>query len=132
VVQVPEELVEAVHRREKLVLVPQVVLPELPRRVAVVLQELRDRGVLRREPDGGRGETHLGEPCSEAALAGDERRPTGGAALLAVRVGEAHPLVRDPVDVRGAIPHQAVAVAAQVRDPDVVAPDHEDVGLVGH
>ena len=31
-----------------------------------------------------------------------------------------------------AVAHQPVAVAAEVRDPDVVAPDHEDVRLVGH
>ena len=61
------------------------------------------------------------------ALAGDERRPAGRAALLAVGVGEPHPLVGDPVDVRRAIAHQPVAVAAQVRDADVVAPDDDDV-----
>ena len=59
----------------------------------------------------------------------------GGAALLAVGVGEPHPLVGDPVDVRRPVAHQPVAVAAQVGDPDVVAPDDEDVRLlavVGH
>src|SRR5665809_6787 len=65
------------------------------------------------------GETDLAQPGPVDALPGDERRPAGGAALLAVGVREAHPLVGDPVDVRGAIPHQPVAVAAEVRDPDV-------------
>ena len=62
VVQVPEELVEAVHRRQELVLVPQVVLPELPRRVAVVLQQLRDRGVLGLQPDRAAGRPTLESP----------------------------------------------------------------------
>ena len=83
-------------------------------------------------PTGAPGQPDLAEPGAEDALPRDERRAPRGAALLAVGVGEAHPLVRDAVDVRRAIPHQPVAVAAEVRDPDVVAPDHEDVRLVGH
>ena len=56
----------------------------------------------------------------------------GGAALLAVGVGEEHAFVGDAVDVGRPVAHQPVAVAAQVRDADVVAPDDEDVRLVGH
>ena len=85
---------------------------------------------LRAEADGRPRHAHLAQPGAIDALAGDERRAARGAALLPVRVGEAHPLVRDPVDVGRAVSHQPIAVAAQVRDPDVVAPDHEDVRLV--
>ncbi len=60
VVQVPEELVEAVHGREVLVAVAEVVLPELARRVAVVLQELGDRRVLR---PAARRARRGGRPC---------------------------------------------------------------------
>ena len=84
------------------------------------------------QPDGRPGDPHLAEPGAEDALPGDERRPPRGAALLAVGVREAHPLVRDAVDVRRPVPHQPVAVAAEVGDADVVAPDDEDVRLVGH
>jgi hypothetical protein len=132
VVQVSEELVEPVYGRQELVLVPQMVLTELRGRVAVVLQELGDRRILGAQPDRRRGKPHLAEPGAEDALSRDERRASRGAALLAVGVREAHPLVRDPVDVRGAVAHQPVAVAAEVRDPDVVAPDHEDVRPVCH
>ena len=134
VVEVAEELVEAVRRREELVLVAEVVLAELPRRVSEWLEQLGDRRVLGVQPDVGAWHAHLAEPGAERALTGDERRPPGGAALLAVGVGEAHPLVGDPVDVRRPVAHQPVAVAAQVRDPDVVTPDDEDVGsfLAGH
>jgi hypothetical protein len=55
-----------------------------------------------------------------------------GAALLAVVVGEANALGRDPVDVRSPVAHEAFAVATQVADPDVVTPDDQDVGIVGH
>jgi hypothetical protein len=46
VVEVAEELVEAVHGGEELVPVTEMVLPELPGGVAVRLEQLRDRGVL--------------------------------------------------------------------------------------
>src|SRR4051794_18341770 len=69
-------------------------------------------------------------PVRNTALTGDERRPARGAALLAVGVREPHPLVGDAIDVRRPVAHQAVAVGAQVRDPDVIAPDDDDVGLV--
>ena len=130
VVEVAEELVEAVHGRQVLVQVAEVVLAELPRRVAERLQQLRDRHVLGLEADVHAGHADLAQAGAVDALAGDERRAAGGAALLAVGVGEPHPLVRDPVDVRRPVAHQPVAVAAQVRDPDVVAPDDEDVRFV--
>ena len=131
VVEVAEELVEAVHGRQILVQVAEVVLAELPRRVAVRLQQLGDRHVLGLQTDVHARDTDLAQAGAVDALAGDERRATGGAALLAIGVGEAHPLVGDPVDVRRPVTHQPVAVAAEIRDPDVVAPDHENVRLVG-
>jgi hypothetical protein len=51
VVEVAEELVEAVDGRQELVPVAEVILAELPRRVAVVLQELGDRRILGPQPD---------------------------------------------------------------------------------
>src|SRR5262245_9366359 len=63
-------------------------------------------------------------------LAEDEGGATGRAALLGVGVGEQRPLLGDAVDVRGAVTHHAEVVGAQVVDPDVVAPDDEDVGLL--
>ncbi len=52
----------------------------------------------------------------------------GVAALLAIRIGKAHPLVGDAVNVWRAIAHQPVAVAKlQVGNADVIAPDDENV-----
>src|SRR5262249_33459551 len=73
----------------------------------------------------------LAQPGAEDALAGDEGGAPRRAALLAVRVREPHPFVGDPVDVGRSVAHQPVAVAAEVGDPDVVAPDHENVRLLG-
>jgi hypothetical protein len=127
VVEVAEELVEAVHGRQVLVLVAEVVLAELTGGIAQRLEQLGDGRVLGLQPDRRRRDAHLGEAGAEHALPGDERRPPGRAALLAVGVGEAHPLLRDPVDVRGPVAHQPVAVTAQVGDADVVSPDDQDV-----
>jgi hypothetical protein len=55
VVEVAEELVEAVGGREELVLAPEVVLAELTGRVAERLQELGDRRVLRADADSAPG-----------------------------------------------------------------------------
>ena len=51
VVEVAEELVEAVHGRQELVQVAEMVLAELPGRVAERLQQLGDRHVLGLEAD---------------------------------------------------------------------------------
>src|SRR5882672_2864362 len=71
----------------------------------------------------------LGEAGAIDALTGDEGRPAGRAGLLAIAVGEQHALLGEPIDVRGAVAHQPVRVAAQIRLADVVAPDDEDVGF---
>ena len=132
VVQVAEELVEAVRGRQELVTVPEVVLAELAGGVPQGLQRGCDGRVLGTQPDVGTGHAHLGEPRSIGVLSGDEGRPARRTALLAVVVGEPGALGGDPVDVRGPVAHQAVAVAAQVADPDVVTPDDQDVGPLGH
>ena len=132
VVEVAEELVEAVHRREEPVPVAEMVLAELAGRVALVLQQVRDRRVLGLQPERRARHPHLGQAGPVAALSGDERCPPGRTRLLAVRVGEPHALRGDPVDVRRPIAHQPVAVAAEVGDADVVAPDDEDVRPVRH
>ncbi len=131
VVEVAEELVEAVDGGQVLVEVTEVVLAELPGGIAERLEQLGDRDVLGLQADVDARHPDLAQPGPVDALAGDERRSAGGAALLAVGVGEAHALVRDPVDVRRAVAHQPVAVGAQVRDPDVIAPDDQDVRLLG-
>jgi len=86
-----------------------------------------DRRVLTRDALLGARIADLAQARAVHALPGDERRAARGAALLAVRVGEPHPLVRDAVDVRGAVAHHAVAVTAEVADPDVVPPEDHDV-----
>jgi hypothetical protein len=63
-------------------------------------------------PQHPRELVQVAELAGGVAVAADERRPAGG----------------DAVDVRA---HQAVAIAAQVADADVVAPDDQNVGHIG-
>ena len=79
----------------------------------------------------GAGHADLGEARADRLLAGEERGTAGGAALLAVEVGEHRALAGDAVHVRRAIPHQAVVVATEVEPADVVRHDEENVRLVG-
>ena len=109
VIEVAEELVEAVNGRQKLVAVAQMVLAELAGGVALRLQHFGDRRVFRLQPDGSAGHPDLGEAGANRVLPGDEAGAAGGAALLRVIVGEQAAFVGDAVDVGRAVSHHAVA-----------------------
>ena len=131
VVEVAEELVEAVVGGQVLVLVTEVVLAELPGRVALVLQQVGDRRRPVRNAVIGARHADGQQAGAERVLAEDERGTTGGAALLRVGVGEHRAFFGDAVDVGRLVTHDAVVVGADVMDADVVAPDDEDVGFGG-
>ena len=129
-VEVAVELIEAMVGRQHLVPVAQVVLAELGRGVAEVFQHLGhgDGRVL--QPLRGAGHADLGQPRARDALAGDEGRAAGGAALFGVIVGEKQALVGQPVDVGRVEPQQPLGIGADVGDADVVAEDDHDVGFL--
>jgi hypothetical protein len=84
VVEVAEELVEAVVGGQELVLVAEVVLAELAGGVAAGLEQPGDGRVLYPEAEVSARKADLGQAGAEDALAGDEGRSTGGAALLSL------------------------------------------------
>ena len=112
------------------VAVTDMVLAELAGRITEVLQKLRNRWVLSAETLHRAGEADLSQAGADRLLAGDEGGAASGATLLAVEVGEHRALSGDPIDVRGAIPHDAVVVAADVEPADVVAHDEQDVRMI--
>ena len=122
VIEVAEELVEAVDRRQELVQVAQVVLAELSGGVAEVLHEVGDARVFGLQADVRARQADFGQPGADGRLPGDERRAPGGAALLPVPVGEPRAFVGDAVDVGRAVAHDPAVVATRVKPPDVVAP----------
>ena len=94
VVEVAEELVEAVHRRQVLVAVALVVLAELAGGVALALQHRRHGDVGLLPALLGAGQADLGHAGAHRHVAADEGGAAGGAALLGVVVGEGRGLRR--------------------------------------
>ena len=130
VIKIAEEFVEAVHGRQEFVAVAEMVLAELPGRVALRLQQFGDGRILFGQTFLCSGQTHLQKSGAQRTLPGDERRAAGGAGLLSVIVGEDRALVGDAVDVGRAVTHHAAIVGADVPVADVIAHDDEDVWLL--
>ena len=78
----------------------------------------------------GTWQADLTQTGSENRLACDKRGPAGGTALLTVIVGEHHALFRNAVDIRRLVTYEAKRISADIGNADVIAPDHEDIGLV--
>src|SRR5262245_2195965 len=130
VIEIAEELVEAVGGREELVTVAQVVLAELAGGVAQGFQQLGNRRVFRAQSEVGPGQAHLGQTSADRRLPGEERGAAGGATLLTVPVGEHRAFPGDAVDVGRLVTHYVHVVGADVVPPDIIPPDDEDVRLL--
>src|SRR5687768_9043535 len=110
-----------------LVTVAEVVLAELPCRVAEALHDGGDGSVGPLPAFLGSGQADLCHASAHRHVAADERGPAGGAALLPVVVGERHAFSRNAVDVRRPVAHHAAVVVADVPSTDVIAPNNEDI-----
>jgi hypothetical protein len=93
--------------RQVFVAVAQVVLTELAGGVAERLQCFGDAHVLGGQADRGARQADLGQAGADRRLPGDESDAPGGAALLAVPVGEHRAFLAKAVDVRRAVAHDA-------------------------
>ena len=129
-IEVAEELVESMRRRQMLVPVAQVVLAELPGGVTLLLQQVGNRRGPIRQRRGRCRACRSSAAGAERVLTQDEGRPPGGATLLGVGVREHRPFAGDPIDVRRLVPHDPMVVGTDVVDADVVTPDDEDVRLL--
>src|SRR5262245_5337011 len=132
-VQVAEEFVETVHRRQVFVTVAKVVLAELPGRVAEMLEELRDARILETEPKLCARKADLGETGSDRRLSGDEGGAPCGAALLAIEVGKHRAFSSDAGEVWRTIAHDALGIGTELKPTYVVRHDEENIRLTfGH
>ena len=127
VVQVTEEFVEAVNRRQVLVQIAEVVLAELAGGVTLRFERGGKRAGLGREADVRARLADGGQARAQWNLAGDEVRATRRAACFGVVVGEPHALAGELVEVRRLAGHDALVVGADVEPADVVTHDDEDV-----
>src|SRR5436190_706103 len=129
VVEVAEELVEAVDGRQIFVAVAEVVLAELAGGIAERLERFGDGNVSRLKAHGCARNSDLGHPGAVNRLTCDEGRAARRATVLGVVVREHHAFAGDAVDVRRLVAHQAECVGADVGLADVVAPNNEDIGF---
>src|SRR5438034_8895487 len=84
VIKIPEELVEPMDGGQKLIEIPEVILPELTSRVALRLQRGSDRASLRRYADFGSRLADRRHASADRQFAHDEVRATRGATRLSV------------------------------------------------
>jgi hypothetical protein len=126
-VEIAEEFIEAMHRRQHLVAVAEMVLAELARHIAERLEQGGDCGVFRLHAFRRAWQADFGEASADRRLPGDESGAASGAALLSVPVGECRPFCRKAVDVGRLVAHHPAVIGTDVELPDIVAPDHQDV-----
>jgi hypothetical protein len=107
VVEIAEELVEAVHRRQVLVPIAEMVLAELAGGVAERLQQLGDGRVFLLKSNRGAGHADLGQPVRIGFWPVMNARAASRAALLTVLVGERHAFLGHAVDVGRLVAHHA-------------------------
>ena len=127
VIEIAEELIEAVHRGKVFVAVPLVILAELAGGVAETLHDggHRDVGLLPSFRSAGHADLcHAGADRNGTI---DEGSAASGTTLLAVVIGEEDALVSDTVDVWRLEPHHAAVLVAAMLDADIITPDYEDV-----
>ncbi len=124
VVQVAEELVEAVIGGQVLIAVTQVILAELAGGIAVIFQQAGKCRVFFAHTFFRAGKPNLGQAGTKGRLAGNKRSAPGGAALLTVPVGEHGALIGDPVDIGCLVSHHPVVVGADIEPANIVAPNH--------
>src|SRR5262249_33022356 len=122
-----EEFVEPVNSRQELVAIAQMVLAKLPGSITKRLEQFGDGRILRLDSQRRPWQTDLSHAGPDRRLTGNERRAPGGAALLPVPVSESRAFLRDAVDVRCLVTHDAAVVATRVKPAYVIAPDNEDV-----
>ena len=129
-VKVAKELIEAVHRRQMLVAVAQMVLAELTGHIALGFQKRGDGRVFVAHSLRRPRQANLGEAGPDRRLPGDKSGTACGAALLTIIVGEQGAFLGNAVDVGGAVPHHPIVISADVELADIVAHDDEDVGPI--
>jgi hypothetical protein len=74
--------------------------------------------------------TYLQQAGAKRALAGDKCGAACRATVFGVGVGKLDALIRDAIDIRGAITHHPLIVSAEIPVTHVIAHNHQDVGFL--
>src|ERR1700741_4805536 len=105
------------------------VFSELARGITERVKRLRNGDVSGLQSLRGSRHSYLGQSGTPSALAGDKRRTPRRTAVLRIVVGEEHSFFCNTVDVRRVESHQAHAVGADIRLPDIIAEDDKNIRL---
>ena len=129
VVEIAEELVEAVPVRQLLLEIAEMVLAELRGHVTLGLQDFGERDVFLLQARRRSRRSHRRQAGADRQLPCDEGGAAGRAARLGVERGQPQAFLADPVDVGRRHAHQVAAVGRDVEPADVVAKDDQNVRL---
>ena len=130
-VEVAEELVEAMDGWQKSVLVTEMDLAELTSRIA---HRPQHRGYGRsfiRHSQWCARLSNRRQPGADWKLAGNEICATGRATRLRVVIGEPHALRGKPIKMGRPACHDALVVDPDIEPADVITHNEDDVGLMG-
>ena len=127
VVEVAEELVEAVDRWQELVAIAEVILAELAGGITLRLESGGNRAGFRRQSHFCAGLSDSGHPRANWQLTRNKVRATCRATCLGIVVGEQHSLLGQLIEIRRPPGHHAPVVCAYVPHANVVAHDEDDV-----
>lgn len=98
--------------------------------IALRAKQCGDGGIFLLHSLGSAWQTDFGQSATNWRLARDERRTTRGATLLAVPVRKCRAFASNAVNVGRLVAHHAHVVCADIELSNVIAPDHQDVGLL--
>src|SRR4051812_47417373 len=130
VIEIPEELIEPMHGRQKLIEIAQVIFTELTGCISLRFERCSNGASLRWYTHLGTGLADGGHTSADRKFAHDEVRSPCGATRLSVVIGEQHPFLGEFVEVWCAPCHHATMVSAYVPHPDIITHDEQDVGFL--
>ena len=119
--------IKPLHCRQKPILVAQMILAELPGRVAKRLEHGGQRRIFGAQPDRVARQTNRVHPRAHRKLPGDKGRPTRGTARLCIVVGQPHTLGGKLVEIGRLDALDPLMIARQAGPAHIIGHDHQNI-----
>src|SRR5262245_52735551 len=108
---------------KELVQITEVIFAELPRSIALPLQNRGERHGLRRDADVRARLSYRRQASADRQLAGDQIRAARRTTGFGVVVGESHAFGGKPVEIRRLPRHNSLVISPDVEPTDIVTHD---------
>src|SRR6185503_15815701 len=131
VIEIAEEFMKPVNRRQVFVSISQMIFAELSSGVSQRLQKFRYGCILAFDTNSRPRNADFGETGSKAALSRNERRSTCRAALFPIGIRKQHSFIGQSVYIGCPVAHHAMTVTTEILNTDIVTPDNQNVWLFG-